>query len=843
MKTKLCLSENWELLKIIPAESIDPENIVPETGRVPAGWIPVKKMPSQVHDVLIDEGYLPEEIRIGWCESAKWTGDYDWVYRCHFDRERAADTVRLFFGGLDTVADIYLNGVQMGSHDNFYLPQTIDITRGIAEHNTLLIHFHNIEEILDKLILPKEWEKTVLKFKMLRKPKHDIPAGVTEGAAYQGAVPYFEPIGIFQPVFIEYADSAEFTWDHIIPSVKAPYKEAGITITLKGINGDKVKIVVRNPNGQIVASAEETVSGTWRQPFRLAVKEPVLWNPRGFGGQARYTVEMLLTTDGQVSDRMEKKIGFREVVQDGDLGFRINGKTVRLWGGSMDPFQDYTHCWNSKRVVRILDMIENANMNTLRIWGEGVPYEDELYEEADKRGILIWQEFYLGNGAYPNNPEFREACRQEAIYLILRLRWRPSLLMWCGGNETIMGSEYIDRDMHAYGSEMVLEDFPALVDYYDNGRLYFPNSPYGGEWANDPRVGDFHIYDGVWAYPYAEYPNFIGEDIRCAPPVMHSLKRMIKGELWPEGYSGKLTHRDRFPMPDSWMQRSHYSAMGHIKTGPYWEYYEADTPEDHLYRFAAAAGQSMRRCIERVRQGSKNGDVPVNQRIKGHFACKLLDTWPKVYCAIIDFFQEGFHSYYATAAAQRPIALSFQMTPDGYRLWLANDSDMDAKGEVTFGMFDMEKNEFVLTDKVDAEMLQGHSGIVLNLDKYKFFWKTLVLYATFTDKEHGIYDRINDFADVERHYRFPDAKLKVMIEGDELVISTDTFARCIEITAKNEETEFGWLFSDNYFDLLPGEVKRVGIVAGGSAVINVKPHYAKAVEVNYNEAYRCPPPL
>jgi hypothetical protein len=124
---------------------------------------------------------------------------------------------------------------------------------------------------------------------------------------------------------------------------------------------------------------------------------------------------------------------------------------------------------------------------------------------------------------------------------------------------------------------------------------------------------------------------------------------------------------------------------------------------------------------------------------------------------------------------------------------------------------------------------------VLDLNKYKFFWKTLLLYATFTDKEHGIYDRVNDFVDVERHYKFPDAKLKVMVEGDELVITTDKFARCIEITARNEETEFGWLFSANYFDLFPGEVKRVRIVAGGSAEITVKPHYADAVKVKYKK--------
>lgn len=205
------------------------------------------------------------------------------------------------------------------------------------------------------------------------------------------------------------------------------------------------------------------------------------------------------------------------------LAFIINGKKVRLWGGSMDPMQGYTHCYQKERAERIFDMVENANMNTLRIWGEGIPLPDEFYEEADRRGILIWQEFFMGHGAYPDNEEYGMKCVKEAEVLVRRLRHHASLLMWCGGNETIMGAELIGK--YPFGDWIAKSAFPEMLRRLDPERYYHVNSPYGGEWTNDPREGDSHTYECIWEYPYQEYPNFLSESIRTAPPARYSLEK------------------------------------------------------------------------------------------------------------------------------------------------------------------------------------------------------------------------------------------------------------------------------------------------------------------------------
>ena len=44
------------------------------------------------------------------------------------------------------------------------------------------------------------------------------------------------------------------------------------------------------------------------------------------------------------------------------------------------------------------------------------------------------------------------------------------------------------------------------------------------------------------------------------------------------------------------------------------------------------------------------------------------------------------------------------------------------------------------------------------------------------------------------------------------MLTTQRFARCVELIGDEDGDEFGWLFEDNYFDLAPGTEKRVRIL-------------------------------
>lgn len=827
MKFDKYLKNDWKLKQIEPACNINPAEFL-EDG---IGWLPISNMPAQVQDVLYDLGMLSKELRLGWCLESLWIEEYDWVYRCcfHMDKVKYA---RLILEGLDTFADVYLNGNLIGRHDDFYLPDSWDVTGVLGESNVLLIHFHRISDYLERITSDPVWGGTVNKCKNIRKPIHDFPPEKPGfGSNYQGAVPYFTPIGVYGDIYVQTYEKAEMTDNHILVSLD-DLDDGMIQVSLSGTGeGEGLSLEYAlwkeqrlEAKGTLELSCQ---SGKWTAAEIISIKTPALWQPIGFGSQSLYQFSITLSQHGIIKDYLQKTIGFRKVKMLSPFEFFINGNRVRLWGGSLDPLQGYTHCYSKKRANRLFDMVENAHINLLRIWGEGIPLPDQFYEEADKRGILIWQEFFLGHGPYPDTEYIRSACKKEAEVLVKRLCHRPSILMWCGGNETLMGAEFMEAV--PYGADIFLKEFPKIIERLDPERYYHPNSPYGGEWSNDPREGDYHTYDCVWEYPYLDYPNFISEHIRTSPPVLHSLKRMIKGDVWEEGDLSRQTYEDLYIMPENWVERSHLNANGQRKTGPYWEFYDSLDVEGEIYRFGAAYGQEIRRYGEQVRRGSRNPDDGAH-RSKGYLACKLLDTWPKIYCASIDFFQEGYIPYYSLLHLFQPVLLSFEKA-DSIRLWLVNDSPADVKGSVTVALYHLERKMFVKQDQFSVCVSQGDAARIFDLAAYGFFSKDCILYAKMEDEKGRLICSSIDFVEIERHLKFAQAKLQVRIQGEELIIAADEFVRCVEIRGVCGEDEFGWLFDDNYFDMMPGEVKTIKILGDKEdGTIFVKGHYLKVQE-------------
>ena len=229
---------------------------------------------------------------------------------------------------------------------------------------------------------------------------------------------------------------------------------------------------------------------------------------------------------------------------------------------------------------------------------------------------------------------------------------------------------------------------------------------------------------------------------------------------------------------------------------------------------------------EMVRRGSR-GEAEYTKRTKGYMACKLLDTWPKVYCAIIDYFQEGFIPYYATKRVLSPVIASFARE-ESIRLYVANDSPEDFAGTVELGLYDLRKETFREKDQVAVAVPQGDCKVVYDLERFRFFSKDCILYAKVTDSEGREINTCIDYVDVERHLPFQDPLLHVELEGDVLCIRSEHFARCVSITGNCDKDEFGWLFDDNYFDLMPGMVRRVKILGRHDhGEITVKGRYSK----------------
>src|SRR3546814_6086284 len=81
-------------------------------------------------------------------------------------------------------------------------------------------------------------------------------------------------------------------------------------------------------------------------------------------------------------------------------------------------------------LARDVDLALDANLDLLRIHGH-IP-RPELYDAADGRGLLLWQDLPLQWG-YARG--IRKQAVQQATAAVDLLGHHPSLAIWCGHNE------------------------------------------------------------------------------------------------------------------------------------------------------------------------------------------------------------------------------------------------------------------------------------------------------------------------------------------------------------------------------------------------------------------------
>jgi hypothetical protein len=787
-------------------------------------WLDIPVMPRQVHEVLRAHGRIGEDFDIGLGDGCKWVSETDWIYQCVFPVSDYSPKMYLHFLCLDTLSEIRLNGERIAVSRSLYLPVRVDVTKMLKKENLLEVHFESPYRFLREHPLPDEWQGKVMHCKLIRKPTIDF-------SDYLGAKPYITPIGVADDIFLEAADRSEIVQCDVCARLSEDLRTGTVAVSVlaSACDGLGGHAVLRDPQGKEIARRALVFDGAAGEcgACEITARLPELWQPRGLGRQPMYSVEVALTCGMEIMDLHTKPIGFRTLATNKDFDLRVNGAKLRLWGANIPPIYGPSHRWQPERAKTLLDLAELANMNALRVWGDGEPLNDEFYSACDKRGILVWQEFFHGYGMQPDAPDYVELCLNEGEHLVNRLKHHPSVFMWCGGNEGIMGAEFDFPGEPPIGKDIYVKGYADLCARLDPDRYYHCNSPGGGAYSNDPKAGDTHGYEMWWYSPGADYPVAFSEHMRVSPCNLKSLKRFIKPrELWPDGYMDSNTYgkRDRELMPPAWMARA--GGMMAKKCGPIELFRDADSADELIYKFAAAHAKSFKRGIERCRMGRPSGAQC--ERISNcHMIWKLSDTWPLIYSAIVDFYLEPNMPFYAAKRGYSPILACFDIR-DSISLWLVNDSGQDISGTLVFGIFRLSTETITAQRQIDVKMLAGCSGEVADLDFCKSFQTEHVLFARYEDSASGAVYANTDYVDIERRLQFPEANISMESVGGELHICSDTFAHWVELCGDDNGDDFGWIFEDNYFDLMPGSAKTVKILGRhNQGIITAKAHYSK----------------
>ena len=700
-------------------------------------------VPSVVQQSLYENGLIPHPY-LGTVENQLlWFSDHPWDYTLHFDADKELfekENVELCFEGLDTYAEVSLNGYELFSADNQFREWKADAKPFLKEKDNLLeVHFIR-------------YDSTQLALYEQHQPKLPEKYAVSRKAPYQHGwdwAPRYKNVGIWKPVKLmgwndaklDYAyistcnADSDSAWLWLRYGIDNRMDEAEFQVELS-MSSHQDESFFLNHERTLSFPAKPLKTGTHQISLIVPMRNPQLWWPNEMGEQPLYDFEVVLKKDGKVMDSKKFKTGIRtfEMVDEPDsIGrafyFKVNGVPMYAKGANYVP-EEMIETWiNADNTLRLLRQAKDAHFNMLRVWGGGIYPSDDFFNICDSLGILVWQDFMYAGTMYPYDEAFLENARIEAEEQVRRLASHPSLALWCGGNEISEGyynwgwqkslnwSEEDDQAIKAGYDQLFETILPEAVTLYDGTRPYWPSSPSKG-WGRPESLteGDVH-YWGVWwgEQPYEMYREKVGrfnsEYGYQSYPDYSTLQKIAQGEDLnkdAEVIAAHQKHPRGTRQIDDFIQR----------------YYPDVQPKDfeeyvHLSQLSQAYGMEV--AIEAHRTAK-----PYNM---GTLYWQLNDAWPVTSWSSIDYYgnPKVFHERLKTLYA--PVLLSIDRKD--YGVFVTSDLLRDIDGTLSVVVCDLE-NHPLLEKKVEVKMeanenrkfvVEGLGEYLLNADLKRVYVK------------------------------------------------------------------------------------------------------------------------
>ena len=808
---RICLNKGWEFSQVGKGE-----------------WLPAT-VPGTVHQDLIDNGKLINPFFGMNEEKVQWVEKEDWQYKTTFTltkEQLARQAATLNFEGLDTYADVYLNGSLLKRTDNMFVGYELPVKDVLREgENRLQVYFHSPI----KVGLP-QWETDGFEYPA------DNDHSKTRVSIYSRKAPYsygwdwgirLATSGIWRPVTLELYDAARIEdyfvhqeavskdWAKVnnileVKSVASAPQPAEVVLTYSYKDGAKVteqKSITLQPGCNKVS-----------MPVEIA--NPNLWMPNGWGEAALYDFEIAVKVDGKVVSSEKKRVGLRtiKVVMEDDKDgksfyFVVNGQPMFAKGSNLIPDDALLPNITTERYYQLVKDAKDANHNMIRVWGGGIYEDDRLYDAADEMGILIWQDFIFACTTYPSDPTFLRRVSEEAEYNIKRLRSHASLAMWCGNNEIYEGMRYWGWDKK-YSNPAIWEEMkkgynklfhqllPSIVKELDADRFYMHGSPYEANWGRPHswKIADSHNW-GTWygQKPFesldTELPRFMSEYGFQAFPEMKTIATFAE----PKDYA----------LESDVMNAHQKATIGNALIKKTMALYY-DVPEDFeelVYKGLVLQGFGIRHGIEAHRRN--------RPYCMGSLYWQLNDSWPVVSWSSIDYYGNWKAMHYQSQRAFAPVLLNAFKEGDDLCIYTLSD-DLQAYQNATLQLKLMDFNGKVLSKKIVKGEVPANASAVFHKEVYNDLatqpTNTLLL-MTLKDQKGKVLSEEIYYFNYPKDQELPQAKVsfkvKTMDGKCEVSLSAKQLARDIFVEIPYQ----GARFTDNFFDLLPGQTKKIVITS------------------------------
>ena len=769
-------------------------------------------VPSVIIADMYEEGLIPHPYYSDVEPSLLWIPQREWVYTLNFDADDNVikeDVIELVFEGLDTYADVWLNGEHLFYADNMFRTWTCDVEDILKEKdNNIKIKFYPFDKVRDSLIetYPLRFPE---KYAVMRK------------AAYQNGwdwAPRYMNMGIWQPVYLKaWTRSTMNSASIITTAIQDDKADLCFETHIKADKEHNVTLQVLHNDVKILENDVQLKKGDNNFSFPFEIANPNLWNPNELGEQNMYTFNVKMLDDENIIEERDIKMGIRtiEMVEEPDsIGtafyFKVNGTPLYMKGANYIPEEMITSWMSREKTKKLLEQcVGDAHMNMLRIWGGGIYPPDYFYEICDSLGILVWQDFMFAGSTYPYSDEYINNVRKEAEKQVIRYKNHPSLALWCGNNEISEGyynwgwqnsmgwSDEEYKEMKDGYDRLFEEMLDEVVKTNDKSRPYWPSSPKNG-WGRAASLteGDVH-YWGVWwgELPYEIYREKVGrfnsEFGYQSYPSMTTLKMIDEN----------LDFNNPVIQAHQKHARGEKLIMDHVV-----KYYGEPTDfEDYVYLSQLSQAYGMDIAIS-----AQRGSRP---RSMGSLYWQLNDAWTSISWSSIDYYGNKKALHYKLSEIYAPILLGMDETENGlYNLWISNDLQRDINGRVRILVEDMKGNQmFAFSEVVDIKANSCYrlpESIKINVSKKRkseCFARIILMEedTVLSERLHFfVYPKDLKLVKTELEPKVTFADGKYTLEFNSKVFVKDVFV---------STTEAGE-FSANYFDVLPNTTKTITFV-------------------------------
>lgn len=773
-------------------------------------------VPGTVHTDLLNNKLIDDPFFGDNEKKLQWIGEKDWVYLTTFSSNDFFNynKVEIVFEGLDTYAKVYLNDTLIIDANNMFRTWQKDCKSFMKkEKNILKVVFSSAVKVTDSIRAKANYKLPGEEYSYVRKAAYHF--GWDFG-------PKFVTAGIWRPVYILAWNDVKIE-DVSFQQEKVTEEEASIHVPyfLNCVTKDLFTISIKDTAG-LITYAEKTDSlyeGLNLDAFDFNLYNPHRWWTKDLGAPYLYSFKFEVKRNEIIIDKKIFNIGIRkiELVQNKDsygesFYFKLNDVPVFIRGANYIPQDMFLPRITNVKYEKITNICDHFNsyINMLRVWGGGVYEDEEFYNQCDKKGILVWQDFMFACAMYPGDSVFLENVKIEASQNVSRLKNHPCIALWCGNNEIDEGwKNWGWQKEYSYSKEdsmKIWNDYeklfknilPEVVQSISPDINYISTSPKIG-WGHPESMkeGDSH-YWGVWwgMEPFEMYkkkvPRFMSEYGFQGMPDMKTIESFTS----PEGRnlnSSEFKNHEKHPKGFETIEKSLLE-----------EYNEPRSFEEYVYLSQLTQAYGVKTAIEAHRRAKPH--------CMGTMYWQLNDCWPGISWSGIDYYGRWKAAQYFINDAYSVFLTSPVVENDSIKVYVVSDRPQEYKFTLQILLKDFSGNILKQIDTL-IRVPENSSNLFLQISEEEFlkgfnknevFLETnLIIFEMIGFKNILYFGKTKELnllpasvkIDVEKSMTYGEASfIRLNIEADKLVKNLYLFSDDKDVK-----------FSPNYFDVIPGE--------------------------------------